>query len=116
MLACLLLDGTEDEASITECGRLDLLAMVVPQALLVDSRTAKCRKACFFEQVDAVFACFSCFGFGLHRDARRVELDVGRDDGFGSIDDEERGEPGRPVRLSSETLEDGRQLVEPVAG
>ena len=98
MLACLLLDKSEDEAAFAECERLDLLAVVVPQALLVDSRTAKCQKARFFEQVDAVFACLSGFGFGLHRDARRVELDVGRDDGFSSIDKEERGEPGRPIR------------------
>ena len=73
---------------------LDLLAVVVPQALLVDSRTAKCQKARFFEQVDAVFACLSCFGFSVHRDMRRVELDVGRDDGFGPVEEEERGEPG----------------------
>ena len=97
VLACLLLDESEDEVAFAECERLDLLAVVVPQALLVDSRTAKCQKARFFEQFNTVFACLSGFGFGVHRDARRVELDVGRDDGFGSINKEERGEPGRPV-------------------
>ena len=89
VLAYLLLDESEDEVAFPECERLDLLAVVVPQALLVDSRTAKCQKACFFEQVDVVFVCLSGFGFGVHCDARRVELDVGWDDGFGSIDEEE---------------------------
>ena len=94
MLACLLLDESEDEVALAEREGLDLLAVVVPQALLVDGRATERQEACFFEQVDAIFAGFSGFGFGVHRDARRVELDVGRDDGFGSVDEEERGEPG----------------------
>ena len=89
MLACLLLDESEDEVAFAECERLDLLAVVVPQALLVDGRTAERQEARFFEQVDTIFACLSGFGFGVHRDARRVELDVGQDDGFGSVDEEE---------------------------
>ena len=36
-LACLLLD----EVAFTECERLDLLAVVVPQALLVDGRATE---------------------------------------------------------------------------
>ena len=98
MLACVLLDESENEVAFAECERLDLLAVVVPQALLVDGRAAKSQKARLFEQVDTVFTGFFGFGFGVHRDARRVELDVGRDDGFGSVDKEERGEPGRPIR------------------
>ena len=116
MLACLPLDESEDEVALAEREGLDLLAVVVPQALLVDGRTTERQEACFFEQVDAIFAGFSGFGFGVHHDTRRVELDVGRDDGFGSIEEEERGEPGRPIRCGLETLENGRQLVEPVAG
>ena len=91
------LGESEDEVALTEREGLDLLVVVVPQALLVDGRTTECQKACFFEQVNAIFARFSGFGFGVHCDAGRVELDVGRDDGFGSIDKEEQGEPGRPV-------------------
>ena len=49
VLACLLLDESEVEVAFTECERLDLLAVVVPQALLVDSRAAKCQKARLFE-------------------------------------------------------------------
>ena len=49
MLAGLLLDESEDEVSLTECEGLDLLAVVVPQAFLVDGRLAKCQEACFFE-------------------------------------------------------------------
>ena len=49
-------------------------------------------------------------------DARRVEIDVGRDDGFCPVDEEERGEPGRPVWRGAETPEDGGQLVKPTAG
>ena len=94
MLACLLLDEAEDEVTLAERERLDLLAVVVPQTLLVDGRAAERQEAGFFEQVDTIFAGLSGFGFGVHRDARRVELDVGRDDSFGSVDEEERGEPG----------------------
>ncbi len=49
MLASLLLDESEDEVALAERKGLDLLAVVVPQALLADSRTAKCQKACFFK-------------------------------------------------------------------
>ena len=98
MLACLPLDESEDECALAEREGLDLLVVVVPQALLVDGRTAERQEACFFEQVDAIFTGLSGFGFGVHRDARRVKLDVGRDDGLGSVDEEERGEPGRPIR------------------
>ena len=115
-MACLLLDESEDEVALAEHEGLDLLIVVVPRALLVDGRTAEHQEACFFEQVDTVFMGFSGFGFGVHRDVRRVKLDVGRDDGFGSIDEEERGEPGRPIRRGAETPEDGRQLIKPAAG
>ena len=98
MLAGLLLDESEDEVTLAEREGLDLLAVVVPQALLVDGRATERQKACFFEQVDAIFAGFSGFGFGVHRDARRVELDVSRDDSFVSVDEEEQGELGRPIR------------------
>ena len=111
MLAGLLLDESEDEVALTEREVLDLPVVVVPQALLVDGRTAERQEEAFFEQVDTVFAGFSSFGFGVHRDVRRVELNIGRDDGFGSIDKEERGEPGRPIRRGAETPENGRQLV-----
>ena len=36
VLACLLLDESEDEVALAEREGLDLLAVVVPQALLVD--------------------------------------------------------------------------------
>ena len=98
MLAYLFLDEAEDEVALTECEGLDLLAVVLPRALLVDGRMAERQEVGFFEQVDAVFAGLSGFGFGVHRDAWRVELDVSRDDGFGSVDEEERGEPDRPIR------------------
>ena len=38
MLACLLLNESEDEVTLAERERLDLLAVVVPQTLLVDGR------------------------------------------------------------------------------
>ena len=48
VLACLLLDESEDEVAFMECKRLDLLAVVVPQALLVDGRMVERQKARFF--------------------------------------------------------------------
>ena len=114
MLACLLLDESEDEVAFAECERLDLLAVVVPQALLVDSRAAKCQKARLFEQVDAT--CLSCLFFSVHHDARQVKLDDDRDDVFGSVDEEEWGELGRPVWRRAQTPEKHEQLVEPTAG
>ena len=68
MLAGLLLDESEDEVALVECEGLDLLAVVVPQALLVDGRATECKEACFLEHVDAIFAGFSGFGFGVHHD------------------------------------------------
>ena len=41
MLTCLLLDESEDEVALAEREGLDLLAVLVPQALLVDGRTAE---------------------------------------------------------------------------
>ncbi len=49
VLADLLLDELEDEVALTECEGLDLLVVVVPQALLVDGRTAERQEAGFFE-------------------------------------------------------------------
>ena len=40
-LACLLLDESKDEVTLAEREGLDLLAVLVPQALLVDGRTAE---------------------------------------------------------------------------
>ena len=116
MLAGLLLDDSEDEVALMEHEGPDLLVVLVTQALLVDGRATERQEACFFEQVDAIFAGFSGFGFGVHRDARRVELDVSRDDGFGSIPEEEWGKPSQPIRRGSETPENGQQLIKPAAG
>ena len=49
MLAGLLLDESEDEVILVEREGLDILAVVVPQALLVDGRTAEGQEAGFFE-------------------------------------------------------------------
>ena len=49
VLACLLLDESEDEVALAEREGLDLLAVVVPRALLVDGRATERQEACFFE-------------------------------------------------------------------
>jgi hypothetical protein len=43
------LDKPEDEVSFAECEGLDLSAVVVPRALLIDGGSAEGQKACFFE-------------------------------------------------------------------
>ena len=53
VLAGLLLDESEDEVALMEREGLNLLAVVVPQALLVDGRATERQETCFFEQVDA---------------------------------------------------------------
>ena len=55
MLAGFLFDGLEDKVALAEREGLDLFAVVVPQALLVDGRATERQEACFFEQVDAIF-------------------------------------------------------------
>ena len=80
MLACLLLDEAEEEVALAEYKGLDLLAVVVPQTLLVDGRAAERQETCFFEQVDAIFAGFSGFRFDVHCDAQRVEPVAGFSD------------------------------------
>ena len=64
------------------------------QTLLVDAGPAKCQQSALFQQIDAVLACFFGFLFGVHGDSRRVELYIRRDDGFGTVDEEERREAG----------------------
>ena len=49
MLACLLLDKSEDEVALAEREGLDLLAVVVPQTLSLDGRAAERQEAGFFE-------------------------------------------------------------------
>ena len=49
VLAGLLLDELEDEVILVEREGLDILAVVVPRALLVDGRAAERQDPCFFE-------------------------------------------------------------------
>jgi hypothetical protein len=49
VLAGLLLDKPEDEVSLAECEGFDLLAVLVPQALLIDGGSAEGQQACFLE-------------------------------------------------------------------
>src|SRR6266566_1130316 len=53
VLAGCSLDEPEYEVALAECERLDLLAVVVAQALLVDGGPAEGQEARFLEQIDA---------------------------------------------------------------
>ena len=78
MLAGCLLDQPEHKVAFLERSWLDLPVEVSAQALLID----------------AVLTCFLCFLLGVHGDSRGVELYVHRDDGFSTVDEEERCEAG----------------------
>ena len=45
-------------------------------------------------EIDVVLSCFFCLLFGVHGDSRGVKFYVGRDDDFGTVDEEERREAG----------------------
>ena len=64
------------------------------QALLLDGGPAECQQPALFQQIDAVLSCFFCFLLGVHGDSRGVELYVYWDDGFSTVDEEERCEAG----------------------
>ena len=54
----------------------------------------ECQQSALFQQINAVLARFFSFLFGVHGDSWRVELYIRRDDGFGTVDEEERREAG----------------------
>ena len=94
MLAGCSLDQPEHKVSFLERSRLDLPVVVSAQALLVDAGSAECQQPALFQQIDAVLSCFFCFLLGVHGDSWGVELYVRWDDGFGTVDEEERREAG----------------------
>ena len=94
MLAGCSLDQSEHKVTLLERSRPDLPVVLSAQALLVDAGPAECQQPSLFQQIDAVLSCFVCFLFGVHGDSRRVEFCVRRDDGFGTVDEEERREAG----------------------
>ena len=94
MLAGCSLDQPEHKITLLEGSWLDLPVVVAAQALLVDGGPAECQQWALFQQIDAVFSCFFCLLFGVHGDSRGVEFYVRRDDGFGTVDEEEGREAG----------------------
>ena len=94
MLAGCSLDQPEHKVSLLEGSWLDLPVVVSAQALLVDAGSTECQQPAHFQQIDAVLTCFFCLLFGVHGDSRGVEFYVRRDDGFGTVDEEERREAG----------------------
>ena len=94
MLAGCLLDQPEHKVSLLEVFRLDLPVVVWAQPLLVYAGPAKCQQPALFQQIDAVLSCFLCFLLSVHGDSWGVELYVRWDDGFNTVDEEERCEAG----------------------
>ena len=94
VLAGCSLDQPEHKVSLLEGSWLDLSVVVSMQALLVDGGTAECQQLALFHKIDTVFSCFFCLLFGVHGDSRGVEFYVRRDDGFGTVDEEEGREVG----------------------
>src|SRR4051812_9547576 len=92
VLAGCSLDQSEHKVAFWEGSRPDLPVVVPTQALLVDAGPAECQQPALFQQIDVVLTCFFCFLLGVHGDSWGVELYVRWDDGFGTIDKEERRE------------------------
>ena len=92
MLAGCSLDQPEHKIALLERSWPDLPVVVSMQALLVDAGPTECQQPALFQQIDTVLTCFFCLLFGVHGDSRGVELNVCWDDGFGTVDDEERCE------------------------
>ena len=94
VLAGCSLDQPEHKVSFLERSWLDLPVVVSAQALLVDAGPAECQQPALFQQIDAVLTCFFCLFLGVHGDSWGVKLYVRRDDGFGTVDEEEGCEAG----------------------
>ena len=94
MLAGYSLDQPEYKVAFLERSWPDLPVVVSAQALLVDAGPAECQQLALFQQIDAVLSCFFCLLFSVNGDSRGVEFYVRRDDGFGTVDEEERSEAG----------------------
>ena len=92
MLAGCSLNQPEHKVSFLERSRLDLPVVVSAQALLVDAGPAECPQPALFQQIDTVLSCFFCFLLSVHGDSWGVELYVHWDDGFSTVDEEERCE------------------------
>ena len=88
------LDQPEHKVSLLEGSWLHLAVVVSAETLLVDGRPAECQQPAFLQQVDAVFSCLLGIRLGVHGDSWGVELNIHRDDGFSTIDEEE----GREAR------------------
>ena len=116
MLTSCSLDQSEHKVALLERSRPDLPVVVSAQTLLVDGRPAECEQPAFLQQVDAVFSRLLGIRLGVHGDPWGVEFDIRRDDGFGTVDEEERCEACLFVWSCAQAPEDGRQLVEPAAG
>ena len=61
MLAVRLLDSAEHHIALTKSEGADLLAVVVPQLLLINRQPGQSQHAGFFFQIDAVFSSFLGF-------------------------------------------------------
>ena len=94
MLVGCSLDQSEHKVAFLERSRLDLPVIVSAQALLVDAGPAECQQPALFQQINAVLSCFFCFLLGVHSDSWGVKLYLRRDDGFGTMDEEEGREAG----------------------
>jgi len=94
VLAGCSLDQPEHKVSLLEGSWLDLPTVVAAQALLLDGGPVECQQPALFQQIDAVFSCLFCPLFGVQGDSRGVKFYVRRDDGFGTVDEEERSEAG----------------------
>ena len=94
MLAGCSLDQPEHKVAFLERYWLDLPVVVSAQALLVDAGPAECQQPALFQQINTVFSCFFCLLLDVHGNLRGVEFYVRRDDGFGTIDEEEGCEAG----------------------
>ena len=94
MLAGCSLDQPEHKVAFLERSWPDLPVVVSVQALLVDAGPSECQQPALFQQIDVVLSCFFCFFLGVHGDSRGFELYVRRDDGFGTVDEEEGCEAG----------------------
>ena len=116
MLSGCSLDQLEHKVFLQERSWLHLVVVVSAQTLLVDGRPAECQQPAFLQQVDTVFSRLLGIRLGVHGDSWGVKLDVCWDDGFGTVDEEERREARLFVWSCVQAPKDGWQLVEPTAG
>jgi hypothetical protein len=100
-----VLDQLEHEVSFAEFERMNLLAVITPQLLLVERYSGQGQFLCLLEEVDAIFVGFFGLPFNVLTHSWRVEFDVSGQHSFCSVVQKEGCEADRAIWSAAQAPE-----------